>query len=1013
MTYIHQTGFLAPQSQLQGRYIIEQTVGAGGMGSVYKAIDTLEKNRIVAIKEMGQSQYHNFAKLREAEELFQREAAMLSHLSHPHLPHVYDFFNEHGRFYLVMDFIEGKTLKQLLTESATQCLPVEDILDYALQLCDVLAYLHQQTPPIIFRDLKPSNVMVTAKGNVYLIDFGIARVFKQGLLQDTQRLGTPGFASPEQYGSGQTGPKSDLYSLGATLHYCLTGKDPRSNQPTLFHFLPAHSYNQQIPLNLSELIQRLVATREDQRPIDAKTVQNDLLYIQGRTSNTNSNITSGYDPKIACAAQLSSWMLSHTRLPGLLGVWWINMVIPLVANIYGTFCACFLLIIIPRLKQFSHAGRRVLSTSPTRIWQSFFTRQPHWLDRFVWTPYFIFLLIVFGVAMIGGSLYLIIILHYPFHIVSLYLCIFLLFLLFGAISNRRIRQPFAQHILAATILLVGVISITLFTLPEVQSLMRATTFNQLLSLCIVVLITVSLLRPKDRFGWVDHVCLAIVSATYALLLNDVGIQTLRQLLAFSKQLLAISLDNLTAPVNNFFICILLAVSLIELCRAKYTFRDIDIILLFIVTLIITPMHFFYGLHEITYLLSSISYPTHFIKTPLDLATFNIILTSIPIIASLFWIFLAPVSLYLIRLPLLPLSLACVALQSFLGPAAPLPLLNPPLYPLASSLGSIIHLDQLTAYGLILIIVVLFCRRQRPFRWFEQSSLFYVATVCALLQNAAWNTDNLFTSLPTHSQTLRRITITQPQLHLLTINKLLTQALTLLVLTTLTIAISNVFLRLGCYFTWPTRQINRIRKRFPWISQLSLRLDHILLFFMTIASIPLLWLFGDNISLLKHVLFIIPFNQQKDNLTVNQLMILLLGVSSLVALVRISRPFTGIDRWIILINALVCAMLLFSSSSPQMTIQQQSQIIGVKLWLADPQIVLPSQGIGFGLLFAVLVSFMWVKRHFPQPYHSLQIIGFGLALICTLLQWFIPFCLVAGLIIVTLSIFLTIQVEQQH
>ena len=430
MTYIHQTGFLAPQSQLQGRYIIQQTVGAGGMGSVYKAIDTLEKNRIVAIKEMGQSQYNNFAKLREAEELFQREAAMLSHLSHPHLPHVHDFFNEHGRFYLVMDFIEGKTLKQLLTESATQCLPVEDMLNYALQLCDVLAYLHQQTPPIIFRDLKPSNIMVTAKGNVYLIDFGIARVFKQGLSQDTQRLGTPGFASPEQYGSGQTGPRSDLYSLGATLHYCLTGKDPRSNQPTLFHFLPAYSYNQQIPLNLSELIQHLVATREDQRPTDAKTVQNELLYIQGRTSNTNSNITSGYDPKIACAAQLSSWMLSHTRLPGLPGVWWTSMVIPLVANIYGTFCAWSLLIIAPRLKQLYHTGRRVLSTPPTKIWQSLFTRQAHWLDRFVWTPYFIFLLIVFGVAMIGGSLYLIIMLHYPFYIVSLYLCIFLLFLLF-------------------------------------------------------------------------------------------------------------------------------------------------------------------------------------------------------------------------------------------------------------------------------------------------------------------------------------------------------------------------------------------------------------------------------------------------------------------------------------------------------------------------------------------------------------------------------------------------------
>jgi hypothetical protein len=105
------------------------------------------------------------------------------------------------------------------------------------------------------------------------------------------------------------------------------------------------------------------------------------------------------------------------------------------------------------------------------------------------------------------------------------------------------------------------------------------------------------------------------------------------------------------------------------------------------------------------------------------------------------------------------------------------------------------------------------------------------------------------------------------------------------------------------------------------------------------------------------------------------------------------------------------MLLFSSYSQQMTGQQQPQITSVKLWLADPHLVLPSQSIGLGLLFAILVSFMWVKRRFPQPYRSIQIIGFGLALICVLLQWLIPFCLVAGLIIVTLSIFLTIQVEQ--
>src|SRR5437588_4061722 len=186
MSNIDQSGFLASQSQLQGRYIIIKTVGEGGMGSVYKAIDTQRKNRLVAIKEMSLSHYQNPAKRREAEELFRREAEILSKLSHPNLPRVYAFFNENGRSYLVMHFIRGKTLGQLMTEGDRSWLPVEDMLNYALQLCDALSYLHQQTPPVIFRDLKPSNVMVTSKGNVYLIDFGIARVFKQGLSHDTQ-----------------------------------------------------------------------------------------------------------------------------------------------------------------------------------------------------------------------------------------------------------------------------------------------------------------------------------------------------------------------------------------------------------------------------------------------------------------------------------------------------------------------------------------------------------------------------------------------------------------------------------------------------------------------------------------------------------------------------------------------------------------------------------------------------------------------------------------------------------
>src|SRR6266699_2894523 len=237
------TGRLPPQSLLQQRYVIVGQAGKGGMGAVYQAVDTRDTHRRVAIKEMSQGHLSDTG-LAEATAQFQREAALLGRLSHPNLPHIYNAFNERGRSYLVMDFIDGKTLLQLLKESGFRPLPVAQVLDYALQLCDVLAYLHQQHPPIIFRDLKPTNVMVTANGHVFLIDFGIARIFKEGQEQDTALLGSPGYAAPEQHGSAQTNPRSDLYSLGATLHCCLTGRDPY-NADDRFRFPPVRQYNQQ------------------------------------------------------------------------------------------------------------------------------------------------------------------------------------------------------------------------------------------------------------------------------------------------------------------------------------------------------------------------------------------------------------------------------------------------------------------------------------------------------------------------------------------------------------------------------------------------------------------------------------------------------------------------------------------------------------------------------------------------------------------------------------------------
>lgn len=294
-TYDNKTGNLAPQSILHQHYLIAGQAGRGGMSAVYEAVDIQFGNRHVAIKEMSQGNLGT-NDLAEATLRFQQEANLLSSLHHPNLPAIYDGFSEGGRSFLVMEYIDGKTLLQMLKDTGGRPLPVANVLDYAIQLCDVLIYLHSHNPPIIFRDLKPTNVMVKSNGHVLLIDFGIARFFKEGQAQDTVFLGSPGYAPPEQHGTSQTNPRSDLYSLGATLHCCLTGRDP-FHATDRFAFPPVQQMNPLVPIELDQLIQRMVALDEQQRPNSAFEVRQALLRIKQNASDA----TTGLDPVMASA----------------------------------------------------------------------------------------------------------------------------------------------------------------------------------------------------------------------------------------------------------------------------------------------------------------------------------------------------------------------------------------------------------------------------------------------------------------------------------------------------------------------------------------------------------------------------------------------------------------------------------------------------------------------------------------------------------------------------------------
>jgi serine/threonine protein kinase len=263
-------GPLVPSYLLHLRYSITRQIGTGGFGAVYQAKDTLFSNRLVAIKEMSQDGL-NAQELAEATAAFEREALLLADLIHPNLPRIHDHFSEYGRSYVVMDFIAGDTLEDYLNKIIRR-FSVEPALEIGLQLCSVLDYLHARQPPIIFRDLKPANIMRTADNDVYLIDFGIARHFKPGKAKDTIPLGSRGYAAPEQYGKAQTTPQSDIYSLGATLHQLLTGDDPSL---TPFHFAPLATAlpNSSVAAQLNALLKDMLEMEMSKRPANMAVVK--------------------------------------------------------------------------------------------------------------------------------------------------------------------------------------------------------------------------------------------------------------------------------------------------------------------------------------------------------------------------------------------------------------------------------------------------------------------------------------------------------------------------------------------------------------------------------------------------------------------------------------------------------------------------------------------------------------------------------------------------------------------
>ncbi len=253
-------------SIVDGKYKILNKIGQGGMSVVYLAMNE-KANKQWAIKEVRKDGVQNYEVVKQG---LIAETDMLKKLSHPNLPSIIDVIDSEDTFLIVMDYIEGNSLSKRLEESGAQS--QEDVIEWAKQLCDVLGYLHTREPAIIYRDMKPSNVMLKPDGDVSLIDFGTAREFKSDKVEDTTCLGTRGYAAPEQFGGqGQTDARTDIYCLGATMYHLVTGHNPAVYP---YEMKPIRSWNASLSAGLEEII--LKCTR--QNPNDRYQSCNELLY---------------------------------------------------------------------------------------------------------------------------------------------------------------------------------------------------------------------------------------------------------------------------------------------------------------------------------------------------------------------------------------------------------------------------------------------------------------------------------------------------------------------------------------------------------------------------------------------------------------------------------------------------------------------------------------------------------------------------------------------------------------
>jgi len=282
------TGPLAPGTILRSRYKVTSLVGGGGMGAVYQAEDLRLEGRLCALKEIRPDLGIDQGSRVQAHEQFYREASTLARLDHPNLPKVSDHFADNGREYLVMDFVPGKDLRQLLNETLEKnaFLPEQQVLRWAAQLCDAIEYLHSQDPPVLHRDIKPDNARLTPGNAIKLVDFGQVKLMapdETKTITILQGLGTVQYTPLEQYGgdTGHTDTRSDIYSLGGTLYHLLTGRAPLNAKARFLKpgTMPMpRQINPAMSVRTERAVMRALSMHPDKRPASISEFRHDLFH---------------------------------------------------------------------------------------------------------------------------------------------------------------------------------------------------------------------------------------------------------------------------------------------------------------------------------------------------------------------------------------------------------------------------------------------------------------------------------------------------------------------------------------------------------------------------------------------------------------------------------------------------------------------------------------------------------------------------------------------------------------